>query len=98
MPKGRLEGKTAVITGSGRGIGRSIAVMMAAEGANIVVNDPGVSVEGEGYDEGPANEVVESIKALGGNAIASYDNVKTPEAGEALIKAAVAAFGRVDIL
>ena len=68
---GRLEGKTAVVTGSGRGIGRGVAMLLAAEGANVVVNDPGVNLDGTGGDAGPAQQVVNEIKAKGGNAVAN---------------------------
>ncbi len=95
---GALEGKVAVITGSGRGIGRGMALLFAQEGAKVVVNDPGVSTDGSGHDNGPADQVAAEIKAAGGDAIANYDTVATADGGEAMIKAALDGFGRIDIL
>jgi NAD(P)-dependent dehydrogenase (short-subunit alcohol dehydrogenase family) len=95
---GVLEGKVAVITGSGRGIGRGMALLFAQEGAKIVVVDPGVNVDGTGSDGGPADQVVAEIKAAGGNAIASYESVATMAGGESIIKTALDSFGRLDIL
>ena len=70
-----LEGKVAVVTGAGRGIGRDFALMMAAHGARVVVNDLGGSATGEGEDAGPAQQVVDEIRAAGGQAVASTDSV-----------------------
>ncbi len=95
---GRLEGRTAVVTGSGRGIGRGVAMLLAAEGANVVVNDPGVNLDGSGTDEGPAQEVVNEIKAKGGSAVANTDSVATTEGGENMIKQALDTWGRLDVL
>jgi NAD(P)-dependent dehydrogenase (short-subunit alcohol dehydrogenase family) len=95
---GKLEGRNAVVTGAGRGIGRAVAMLLASEGANVVVNDPGVSVDGTGHDNGPAEQVVAEIKAAGGNAVGNYDSVATAEGGENMVKQCVDAFGRIDIL
>src|SRR5919106_741365 len=95
---GRLEGKNAVVTGAGRGIGRGIALLLAKEGANVVVNDPGVNLDGSGTDAGPAAQVVDEIKAAGGTAIANMDSVATVEGGEKIVTACVDSFGRIDIL
>jgi NAD(P)-dependent dehydrogenase (short-subunit alcohol dehydrogenase family) len=92
------DGKVAIITGAGGGLGRSHALELARRGARIVVNDLGGSVSGEGGDEGPAQSVVKEIEALGSEAIANGDSVATPEGGEAIVQAAMDAFGRVDIV
>ena len=95
---GKLDGKVAAITGSGRGIGRGIALLMAKEGAKVVVNDLGASVAGEGVDKGPAQQVVDEIKKAGGQAAAHTDNIATMKGGESLVQTAVDSFGRLDIL
>ncbi|MEO6197171.1 MAG: SDR family NAD(P)-dependent oxidoreductase [Dehalococcoidia bacterium] len=97
MP-GNLENKVAVITGAGRGIGHGIALMMAAEGARVVVNDPGVGPDGAGHDDGPAAQVVEEIKAAGGTATPNFDSVATEDGGENIVKTALDTYGRIDIL
>jgi NAD(P)-dependent dehydrogenase (short-subunit alcohol dehydrogenase family) len=94
----RLKDKVAVVTGAGRGIGRGVAIAMAAEGAKVVVNDLGGAVDGGGGAATPADEVVSEIKAAGGTAVANYDSVATVEGGDNIIKTAVDNFGRIDIL
>jgi NAD(P)-dependent dehydrogenase (short-subunit alcohol dehydrogenase family) len=93
-----LEGKVAIVTGAGRGIGREHALALARAGAKIVVNDLGVSLSGEGGDEGPAHEVVSEIEALGGEAAANGENVADFAGARRMIEAAVESFGRLDIL
>ena len=87
----RLDGKVAVVTGAGRGIGREHALALARAGAKIVVNDLGASLAGEGADEGPADGVVREIEALGGEAIADGENVADFAGAKRLIDGAVAA-------
>ncbi len=94
----RLEGKIAIVTGAGRGIGRGEALLLAEEGAKVVVNDLGGSVGGEGEDQRPAEQVADEIKAAGGEAVANFDSVATMEGGENIVKTAVEAFGGLDIL
>ena len=94
----RLDGKVAVVTGAGRGIGRGIALLMAQEGASVVVNDLGCEVDGTGSSHAPADSVVDEIQRRGGTATANYDNVVEMAGGEAVIQNAVDSYGRVDIL
>ncbi|MBI4233037.1 MAG: SDR family oxidoreductase [Chloroflexi bacterium] len=93
-----LQGKVAVVTGSGRGIGRGVVMALAENGAKVVVNDPGVAVDGTGFSKGPVDEVVEEIRRRGGIAVGNYDSVATVEGGERIIKTAVDNFGTIDIL
>lgn len=95
---GKLEGKTAIITGAGRGIGREVALLFAQEGAQVVVNDLGVSVSGEGADNSPAALTVADIKAAGGQAIANYSDVSDMDQAEDLVRTALNEFGKLDIL
>ena len=97
MP-GRLEGKVAIVTGAGRGIGRGEALLLAQEGCRVVINDLGGSPAGEGADRSPADDVVAEIKKLGSDAVANYDNVASMEGGERMVKQALDTWGRLDIL
>ncbi len=93
-----VQDKVAIITGSGRGIGRGIAKLMAAEGAKVVVVDPGVNVDGTGLDTSPADQVVAEIREAGGTAVPCYDSVATMTGGENIVKTAVDNFGKLDIV
>ncbi len=95
---GVLDGKVAVVTGAGRGLGRGMALHFAREGARVVVNDLGGSVDGEGRDGSVAGQVVEEIRAGGGEAVANADSVASWEGGQRIIQTAVEHYGRVDIL
>ncbi|WP_232006046.1 SDR family NAD(P)-dependent oxidoreductase [Mycobacterium sp. 852013-50091_SCH5140682] len=94
----RFDERVAVITGAGRGLGRAYALLLAARGAKVVVNDPGGSLTGDGDDPGPAHAVVDEIRAAGGQAVANVDTVATPVGGRAVIDAARETYGRIDIL
>ncbi|RLT98709.1 SDR family NAD(P)-dependent oxidoreductase [Ketobacter sp.] len=98
MEELRFDGRVAVITGAGRGLGAAYAKLLASRGAKVVVNDPGVSMSGDGNDVGPAQQVVEEIFASGGEAVANVDSVATAEGGESIIKSALDNFGRIDIV
>src|SRR5262250_1758167 len=93
-----LKGKSVVITGAGRGIGREIALLMSKQGASVVVNDYGGTAAGTGGEKGPADEVVNEILKGGGEAVANYDSVATMAGGQSIIKSALDAFGRVDVV
>ncbi|MBO0831023.1 MAG: SDR family oxidoreductase [Actinobacteria bacterium] len=95
---GTLDGRVAIVTGAGRGIGRSTAILLASEGASVVVNDLGGAVDGSGADAGPAQQVVAEIGSTGGKAIASRADVSDHAAAEELIKTAIGEFGRLDVL
>jgi NAD(P)-dependent dehydrogenase (short-subunit alcohol dehydrogenase family) len=94
----RLDGRVAIVTGAGRGIGRSVARLLASQGAAVVVADLGVAMDGSGRDAGPAAEVVEEITAAGGKAIASGADISDFAAAEGLIGTAIEQFGRLDVL
>ena len=94
----RLEGKVAIVTGGGGGIGRGVCRLLAEEGASVVVNDVGGAVDGTGTSTGPADELVSEIKENGGVAISNYDTIATMEGAGKLVQAAIDNFGRVDIL
>jgi len=95
---GMLDGKTALVTGAGRGIGRGIALALARGGAKVVVNDLGTSLDGEGYVQGPADEVVAEITRAGGTAVANYGSVAEYAQATAMVEQVVQAWGRIDIL
>ncbi|MEJ7633513.1 SDR family oxidoreductase [Aeromicrobium sp.] len=95
---GALDGRIAVITGAGRGIGREHALLFASEGARVVVNDLGGSADGAGADAGPAQEVVDEILAAGGDAVANTDNIATWDGAKTVIDQAVETFGSLDIV
>ena len=93
-----FDGKVAIITGAGGGLGRQHALLLASRGALVVVNDLGGALDGSGSDKGAAQKVVDEIVALGGVAVADTNSVSTPEGGAAIVKSAVDAYGRVDIV
>jgi NAD(P)-dependent dehydrogenase (short-subunit alcohol dehydrogenase family) len=94
----RLDGRVAVVTGAGRGIGRSVARLLASEGASVVVNDLGSAVDGSGDDSGPAHDVVAEIAEAGGKAVANGADISVFAAAENLVQTAIEEFGRLDIL
>ena len=98
MPDVRFDGRVVIITGAGGGLGRSHALELARRGAHILVNDPGSAVDGSGSSTFAADRVVEEITALGGTAAPNRDSVATSEGGQAIVQAALDAFGRVDVL
>ena len=98
MAECRFDDRVAVITGSGRGLGRTYALLLASKGAKIIVNDPGGSLRGDGAEVGPAETVVREIKAAGGEAVACTESVATSAGGKAIIQAALDHYGRIDIL
>src|SRR5438445_8142162 len=95
---GALDGRVAIITGSGRGLGREHALLFAQEGARVVVNDLGGAIDGSGDDRTAAEQVVDEIKAMGGEAVGNADNVADWEGGQRLINTAIEAFGDLHVL
>ncbi len=95
---GLLDGRVAVVTGSGRGIGKGIALELARNGAKLVINDLGAGVDGSGGSQDPAAETVKEIEALGGQAVANYDDVGHWDSAQSIIETAVSKFGGIDIL
>lgn len=93
-----LQGKSAIVTGAGRGIGRDIALLLAKEGASVIVNDPGVGRGGEATEERPADDVVAEIKKAGGKAQANYDSVADYQKAGAMVRKCVEDYGKIDIL
>jgi NAD(P)-dependent dehydrogenase (short-subunit alcohol dehydrogenase family) len=93
-----FDGRVAVVTGAGGGLGRTYALELARRGAAVVVNDLGGSVDGKGGDESAAQKVVDEIKAAGGDAAPNFDSVMTPEGGASIVQTAVDSFGKVDIV
>jgi NAD(P)-dependent dehydrogenase (short-subunit alcohol dehydrogenase family) len=98
MTEFRFDDRVAIVTGAGRGLGRSYALLLASRGAKVVVNDTGASLTGDGTDAGPADEVVEEIKATGGQAISCTETVATAAGGKAIIETALDHYGGIDIL
>ena len=98
MSELRFDGRVAVITGAGRGLGRAYALLLASRGAKVVVNDLGVSMTGDGTAEQPADDVVAEIVAAGGEAVANTDSVATPEGGRAIVECALDTYGQADIV
>jgi NAD(P)-dependent dehydrogenase (short-subunit alcohol dehydrogenase family) len=98
MAELRFDDRVAVVTGAGRGLGRAYALLLASRGAKVVVNDIGSNLQGEGANAHVAEQVVQEIKAAGGQAVACTESVTTPQGGQAIIEAALDQFGRIDIV
>jgi NAD(P)-dependent dehydrogenase (short-subunit alcohol dehydrogenase family) len=92
----RFDGKVVLVTGAGRGAGRTHALLLASRGARVVVADPGVAMDGSGHSNGPADDVINAIKAAGGEAVASYESVSEEKGAAAMVEAALDSFGRLD--
>src|SRR3954466_9823169 len=95
---GLCEGRVCIVTGAGRGIGREHALMLASQGAKVVVNDVGGSRDGTGHSEGPAHDVVAEIERMGGEAAANGDDISTWDGAGAVVKQAIDTFGGLDIV
>src|SRR5918911_2199689 len=95
---GICEGRVVIVTGAGRGLGRAHALEFAREGASVIVNDIGAELDGTGSSSGPAGEVVDQIRAMGGKAIANGDDVSDFDAAERIIKSAIATFGDLHVV
>ena len=95
---GRLEGRVAIVTGSGRGIGAGVARLLAREGASVVVNDLGVALDGSNPDSTPAQQTVNEISAAGGRAVANTDDIADSEGAERLVRQAIESFGKLEVL
>mgnify|MGYP001332777850 FL=1 len=93
-----LDGKVAIVTGSGRGIGAGVAKALAGEGAKVIVNDIGAALDGEGLSNTPAEQVVDEIKSSGGEAVPNYTDISTMEGGESVVQSAVDTYGQLDIV
>ncbi len=98
MTEVRFDGRTAIVTGAGGGLGRSHALLLASRGASVVVNDLGGTVDGRGSDESAAAKVVQEIEATGGRAVASFHGVDTAEGAAEIVRTAIEAFGRLDVV
>ena len=98
MSEIRYDGRVAIVTGAGGGLGKTYALMLGARGASVVVNDLGGRADGTGAGSSMADQVVKEINEAGGKAVANYDSVSTPEGGAAIVKTAIDNFGKVDIV
>src|SRR5262249_43824376 len=98
MSEIRFDGKVALITGAGGGLGKTYALELASRGAKIVVNDLGGKADGTGASSSMADQTVKEIVEAGGEAVANYDSVSTPEGGKAMVKTAIDHFGRIDVV
>ena len=98
MSEVRFDGRVAIVTGAGGGLGRSHALLLASRGAKVVVNDLGGSLDGKGSDHAAAQKVVDEIRAAGGEAVPSFDGVDTPEGADKIVSTAIEAFGKISVL
>jgi NAD(P)-dependent dehydrogenase (short-subunit alcohol dehydrogenase family) len=98
MSELRFDGRVAIITGGGRGLGRAYALLLASRGCKVIVNDPGVTRHGDNTTEVPAQDVADEIRRMGGEAVANLDSVASPEGGQAIVDTAVSNYGQIDIV